>query len=128
MDDRGRPIHEEVQAFYEWDESGNLTATRSSDTSTEYFFDAADYLAVQRTASGSWRHGYLPAGDRLWRAGPTGTAWFCYLDEGLVGLKDEQGVTWLVVTLPGSNWPIALCGSNGQTLLVISDRLGSIRR
>lgn len=75
-----------------------------------------------------WSYGYLPEGDRLWQQSGTGKTWYAYLPTGLVGIKDEAGVTWLLVTLPDTDWPLALCGSNGETYFAVADRLGSLRR
>jgi RHS repeat-associated protein len=85
-------------------------------------------LVQRRRDAASWNFGYLPNEDRLWKQDAAAKTWYAYLDEGLVGLKDESGITWLVVTVPGTDWPLALCGSNGRTYFIVADRLGSTRR
>ncbi len=133
LDASGRPTRRDASCFYSWDAGGNLTAVRGLDASSENRFDAAGRLTERHTRDGRWSYGYLPDGDRLWQAKRTGTdsearTWYVYLPEGLVGLKDSEGVTWLLVCLPGTDWPLALCGSNGTDYFVLADRLRSIRR
>lgn len=127
FDKVGRPVRF-GPLEYTWDAGGNLALTRSGDARAENTFDAASRLMRRTVGGAQWRFGYLPSGDRLWREGPAGRSWYAYLASGLVGFKDEQGATWLVVHMPGTDLPLALCGSNGQTLLVAADRLHSVRR
>lgn len=128
LDSSGRPVVRDVIAFNEWDEAGNLVNVQGVDTDVAHQFDAAGRLTQRRIGPYEWHFGYLPNGDRLWQEGPSGRLWYAYLGTGLVGLKDESGTTWLLVNLPGTDWPLALCGSNGTTYILVADRLRSIRR
>lgn len=128
LDNAGRPRMFDLSVVYDWDEAGNLTEVQSVDTDIINGFDAAGRL-IKRTMAGlEWTFGYLPNGDRLWQNGPSGKISYVYLPTGLVGWKDENNTTWLLVTLPGTDRPLALCNSNGESLFLIADRLGSIRR
>ena len=127
LDEGGRPTAREALQ-YTWSASGNLTKTEGRDSRIENTFDAADRLVRRRVGPLEWSYGYLPEGDRLWQQSGTGKTWYAYLPTGLVGIQDEAGVTWLLVTLPDTDWPLALCGSNGETYFAVADRLGSLRR
>ena len=128
LDNAGRPRMRDFGIIYDWDEAGNLTGVQSEETDAQNQFDAAGRLLSRTIADLEWHFGYLPSGDRLWQDGPSGKIWYAYLSSGLVGFKDEEGVAWLLVTMPGTDWPLALCGSNGTTYMLVADRLGSIRR
>ncbi|MBC8872688.1 MAG: PASTA domain-containing protein [Planctomycetes bacterium] len=128
LDRAGRPKRLGTRAFYTWDNAGNLAGVESAGFHAENAFDAAGRLVRRRVGQYKWQCGYLPDGDRLWQQGPSGKVWYAYLPEGLVGWKDALGVIWLVVTLPGTDWPLAICGSNGATYFIVADRLRSIRR
>ena len=112
----------------QYDAAGNLTSFDRAEGPFQLNFDAASRLRELSMAKNRWRFGYLPDGDRLWQEGPQGRTWYAYLPDGLAGLKDPSGTVWLVVRLPGSDRPLALCGGNGQTYFVVTDRLGSTRR
>ncbi len=128
LDNAGRPRMFDLSVVYGWDDAGNLTEVQSVDTDITNEFDAAGRL-VQRTVAGlEWTFGYLPGGDRLWQQGPSGKVSYASLASGVVGWKDEENTIWLLVTLPGTDWPLAVCNSNGESQFLIADRLGSIRR
>ncbi len=127
LDEGGRPTAREALQ-YTWSASGNLTKTEGHNSRIENTFDAADRLVRRRVGPLEWSYGYLPEGDRLWQQSGTGKTWYAYMPTGLVGIKDEAGVTWLLVTLPDTDWPLALCGSNGEMYFAVADRLGSLRR
>ena len=133
LDSEGRPTQGSLRTFYSWNESGNLVETDDVKSAACNEFNAAGWLTARRTTAGEWQYGYLPDGDRLRQSkrlasGELETTWYAYVTDGLVGFKDAQSVTWLVVCLPGTDWPLALCGSNGKNYAVIADRLRSIRR
>ncbi len=112
----------------QYDAAGNVATLDLLDRTLQFDFDAAGRLSKLRDGDKSQRFGYLPDGDRLWREDAGGRVWYAYAPEGLLGFKDENGTLWLIVRLPGSDYPVALCNSKGQTLLVVADRLGSVRR
>ena len=128
LDDLGRPTREGTQRFFTWDKSGNLSGVRNTSSYEDNEFDAAGQLVRREKDGELTTYGYLPDGDRLWKYDEKGTCWYAYLPDGLVGMKDAAGITWLVVTLPGTDWPLALCGSDGTIRFLIADRLRSIRR
>jgi RHS repeat-associated protein len=128
LDRAGRPTREGTQRFFQWNASGNLTRVQAVDAQVHYEFDAADQLVRSRREQNDTVYGYLPDGDRIWRRDNQGTTWYAYGTEGLLGLKDPDDVAWLVVTLPGSDWPLALCGSDGSVRMLVADRMRSIRR
>lgn len=127
LDKIGRPL-QQGPTVLTWDAAGNLARSENSRSRTENMFDAAGRLTQRTQDKTSSNFGYLPNGDRLWKEGPKGKIWFAYLNEALAGFKDESGTSWLVVNLPGTDWPLALCGSNGKNYFVIADRLQSTRR
>ncbi len=127
IDSLGRPTQQGTTG-YSWDSAGNLSTVQSANAKISHTFDAAGRLLERRDAKGAWKFGYVDGPDRLWSESAAGKRWYSYLDDRLVGLKDESGVTWLVVSLPGTDRPIALSGSNGKTLFVLYDRIGSARR
>ena len=128
LDRMGRPLREGTGEFYTWDSAGNLAAIRSVEETAVHKFDAADQLVRRDTGKGSTTFGYLPNGDRLWRHDDSGTTWYLYGEEGLIGMATPSGLTYLVVYLPETDIPVALCGSDGSVRLVVADRLGSMRR
>jgi len=128
LDELGRPQRAGAQQFFTWDKSGNLTNILGQESNEDYKFNAAGQLVRHKKDGRLTTYGYLPGGDRLWKNDAKGTCWYAYLPEGLVGMKDPAGVTWLLVTLPGTDWPLALCGSDGTIRFLIADRLRSIRR
>lgn len=127
LDELGRPTQNGATSFF-WSTAGNLERTESAKEKTENRFDAADRLVSRTSGEKTWTFGYLPGGDRLWQERDGKRRWFAYLPDRLAGFKDEEGVDWLLVSLPGTDWPIALCGSNGKTFFVLADHLGSARR
>ncbi len=127
LDSLGRPTARD-QLAYAWDASGNLAKTEGPASKIENTFDAAGRLTRRQVGNLDWQYGYLPDGDRLWQQGAAGRTWYMYQPEGLAGYKDVDGVTWLLVTLPGTDWPLALCSSSGETYFVVADRLNSLRR
>ena len=127
LDPMGRPTQQGPKSF-SWDPAGNLAGITDARSNIANKFDAAGRLTERTTDAGKWRFGYLPNGDRLWRDNSKGKAWYVYTDEGVAGLKDESGTVWLVVNLPGTDWPVALCGSNGKSYFIVSDHLHSTRR
>jgi len=128
LDSEGRPVRQTLGATYQWDAAGQLVRAGDGRLTVENKFDAAGSLLSRRALSHEWSFGYGLDGDRLWQKGPAGTAWYAYSPSGLAALQDEAGTKWLIVYLPGTTTPIALCGSGGEVLFVVADRLGSIRR
>jgi len=128
LDAAGRPRLLNLDVVYDWDAAGNLTSVQSVSTDAENEFDAAGRLVRRRLAGLEWKFGYLPDGTRLWQEGPAGRISYAYGRDGLIGLRDESGTTWLLVCLPESGQPLALCSSQGEVLYLCADRLGSIRR
>ena len=127
LDDLGRPI-QQGPTSYLWDAGGNLTLVQNAKAKIDNVFDAAGRLVERRDGKNRWKFGYDSGHDRLWEEGPSGKRWYAYLDDRLAGFKDEAGTTWLIVSLPGTDRPLALCGSNGKTLFVLHDRICSARR
>lgn len=127
LDKLGRPTNLGA-TNYSWDASGNLAKTQTAVAKTENAFDAADRLVRRSDGGKSWSYGYLPDGDRLWLQSAAGKSWYAYLPDRFAATKDANGVSWLLVCLPGTDWPVAFCGSNGQTVFIIADRLRSSRR
>ncbi|HEX4640076.1 MAG TPA: RHS repeat-associated core domain-containing protein, partial [Chthoniobacterales bacterium] len=127
LDKLGRPL-ELKGTRYSYDGNGNLTKTTSAAEKIENQFDAADRLVRRIDGKKTWSYGYLANGDRLWLQSAEGKSWWAYLPDGLVGIKDAGGIVWLIVYLPGTDWPLALCGSNGKTFFTIADHLHSSRR
>ena len=127
LDSQGRPTEQGASSF-SWSANGNLETTETTKGKKENSFDAADRLVRRTVGDDSWTLGYLPDGDRLWKEKAGKRRWYAYLPDRLAGIKDEAGVDWLLICLPGSDWPIALAGSNGKTFLILADRVGSARR
>ncbi|MDA0806545.1 MAG: PASTA domain-containing protein [Planctomycetota bacterium] len=128
LDNAGRPGMLDLDVVYDWDAAGNLASVLSMNTEVRNEFDAAGRLIRRTLAELGWSFGYLPNGDRLWQKGPSGNISYVYLPTGLVGWKEPDGVSWLLVTLPDNGLPLAACSSTGEVRYLIADRLGSIRR
>lgn len=127
IDNLGRPI-QQGPTSYSWDAGGNLTLVQTAKGNIENVFDAAGRLVERRDGKNTWKFGYDSGQDRLWEQGPSGKRWYAYLDDRIAGWKDEAGTTWLIVSFPGTDRPLAICGSNGKTLFVLHDRICSARR
>lgn len=127
IDSLGRPT-QQGPTTYSWDAGGNLVGMQDARVKIDHVFDTAGRLTERRNGKGIWKFGYLDGTDRLWKESASGKSWYAYAGERLAGWKDEAGVTWLLVCLPGTDRPLAVCGSNGKTLFVLHDRLGSARR
>ncbi len=127
LDELGRPVEQEATS-YSWDKGGNLAQVRSLKDTITNTFDSAGRLIERREGKKDWKYGYDNRNDRLWEDSAGSKRWFAYLDDRLAGLKDESGTSWLVVYYPGTDRPLALCGSNNQTFFVLTDKLGSTRR
>jgi len=127
LDKMGRPVQLDARKFT-WDAAGNLVRSETAFSKTLNVFDAADRLVRHTEGKNEWSYGYLPDGDRLWRQSAAGKRWFAYLPDRLVGYTEEHGIQWLVVSLPGTDRPLALCGSNGVIYYALTDRIGSLRR
>lgn len=128
LDGGGRPMSRDARTVYTWDEGGSLSVIDDVDAKVGNSFDAAGRLVHRQVGEFDWTFGYLPNGDRLWQQSPQGRTWYAYNEAGLLAFIDEQNQSWLVVTLPGTDRPLALCGPDGATLFLITDHLGSIRR
>ncbi len=127
LDALGRP-QKLGELTYQWDAAGRLVKVQSPAGVIENRFTAGDLLSSRRVGDAQWRYGYLPNGDRLWQENAQGRIWYVYLPEGLVGFRDERSITWLLITLPGSDLPLALAGSDGRIFFAVTDRLNSVRR
>ena len=127
IDSLGRPA-QQGPTSYSWDAGGNLVGVSDAKLRFDNVFDTAGRLVERRAGRNLWNFGYLDGTDRLWKQSAAGKCWYAYAGDRLAGLKDEAGVTWLLVCFPGTDRPLAVCGSNGQTLFILHDRLGSARR
>ena len=127
VDDLGRPLRS-GDISYNWDDAGNLADGGALDSRSVHTFDAADRLVTRKDGELEIEYTYRANGERLSRKTGESTTAYLYGPESLLAMKDADGTTWLIVTIPGTDWPVAVCGSNGRTYGIVADHLHTVRR
>jgi len=127
LDDLGRPLRT-GDISYNWDDAGNLSDGGALDSRSMNTFDAADRLVTRKDGELEIEYTYRANGERLSRTTGESKAAYLYGPDSLIAMKDPDDTTWLIVSIPGTDWPVAVCGSNGKTYGIVADHLHTVRR
>jgi len=124
LDKMGRPAQLDARKFT-WDASGNLIGPKRPSQIPMFSMRRPARPAPGRQNRMVLR---LPARRRpLWRQGPAGKRWFAYLPDASSAIPKEHGIHWLVVSLPGTDRPLAFAVQTARCTTP-SRRIGSVAK
>lgn len=116
-------------ATYTYDNNGNIISITEAGQTTTYGYNAANRLTTVTLPNGiQINYTYDPFGRRIKKQTPTGTTYYLYSSEGLIGEYSETGATkktygWLPNSIWGTN-PLFQV-DNGNYYYYHNDHLGT---